>query len=209
MDSQEFLDKIEEEKETELDRLGSTKGLMAATNGDIDLDTVLETAVAAEHRAAKTFSCWSSSEEGEAGRVFGEVAVVEREHQEKVESLVDDEIEPEGIDDLHEYLRGVEDTVERVAAGMVGRGLVSDAALKQTVSFFTGQAARKKADRFRELREENEDIVEKGLNLLDSVCDDDEDWERATEAAGKTVDVYYDDYVESCEEIGVNPKPVC
>lgn len=206
MDGTSFRERVEEEAATALDRMGSSKALMWTTDGDLDPDEVLRAAARSEHLAAETFEGWSADADGaRATALFDEVANVEREHAERIDA----EPASEEPDALHRHLRELDGTVERVAAGLVGRGLVTDATLSQTVSFYVGRAQRSIADTFRDLREENDELLERGLAELEHHCEDEEDWERAAAAADEAIRVAYEDYAETLEGIGVNPKPVC
>lgn len=202
MDAEKLVEDVRDSMETELHRLGTSKGLMAATDGDLDPDAVMEAAATAERDAAETFEAWAEDEDSEESRlVFRDVAEVERGHLERVDREPSAETSP-----LHDYLRGLDGTEERVAAGLVGRALVSDASLKQTVGYFVGQSDTQRADLFRELRQDNQELLERGVELLDRVCSD---WDSARGAAEEVIEVAYDDYVETLEGMGVNPKPVC
>lgn len=202
MDGDTLVEEVTESMQTELDRLGTSKSLLAQTDGDLDPDAVMEAAASTEKEAVETFKDWADNEQNpEARKVFKEVARLEQEHLEKIGR----ETEP-GSSPLHMYLRGLTGTEERVAAGLIGRCLVSDATLKQTIGYFVGQSDTKRADLFRELRRENEDLLKEGVELLDEVCGD---WESARSAAEEAVTKAYENYVESLEAIGVNPKPVC
>jgi hypothetical protein len=206
MDGARFREAVEDETATELDRMGSSKALMWTTDGDLDPDEVLRAAARAEHLAAETFARWSDDEEdARATALFDEVASMERAHAERVDADPGDE----GPDALHEHLRELDGTIERIAAGLVGRCLVTDATLAQTVSFHVGRAQRSVADTFRAIREENEELLERGLDELEHHCESEDDWERARDAAEETIRIAYDDYAETLEGMGVNPKPVC
>lgn len=206
MDGERFRERVEDEAATELDRMGSSKALMWTTEGNLDPDEVLAAAARSERLAAETFEQWAASEDGSRWTaLFEEVAATEREHEDRID------VEPasEEPDALHRHLRELDGTVERLAAGLVGRCLVTDATLGQTVAFYVGRAERSTADLFRELREENGDLLERGLEALEKRCDGDDDREQAEQAAVATVEVAYDAYAETLEGMGVNPKPVC
>ncbi|MDY7082766.1 MAG: ferritin family protein [Halobacteria archaeon] len=211
MDAETLVDEVEESKKTELERLGTSKALVAATDGDLDTETVLEAAVETESEAAETFVEWAEDETDDDARgVFEDVADTERGHRDRLVELASDtDYGDDSTPGLHLHLRDIDDTVERVAAGLVGRTLVTDATLKQTVAYFVGQSATSEADLFRDLRRENRELVEDGKHLLDELCDDDEDWEKAREAAEEVVEIAYDEYAETLEGMGINPKPVC
>ncbi|WP_254546378.1 rubrerythrin family protein [Halomarina pelagica] len=211
MDADEFTATVREECERELDRLGSEKALVAATAARLDREHVLASAARAELRAVETFESWAASESAEAARAaFVDAAEREREHADRVVALLDEDVEPDpDADPLHEYLRGLDSTAERVAAGMVGRPMVTDRTLLQTINFFVNESDERTADRFRELRGETREMVEEGARLLEEVCEGDDDWERAEEAAVEVVERAYEEYAETLEGMGVDPRPVC
>lgn len=210
MDAEEFVDGVEAATETELGRLGSQKLLVALTGADLDATTVLRAAAASEHAARETFEAWAADEADDAARAaFAEVAAQEAEHFERVVAELDGFEPPEEIDPMQAHLRGLDDTVARVAAGLVGRGLVGDRTHAQVVSFFINEADPSRTDLFRDLREETRAWVDRGADLLDAVCETDGDWNRAREAATAVVEVAYEEYAESLEGMGVDPKPIC
>ena len=220
MDAAALRQRIEEERATELDRLGSNNLLIALTEADLDEASVLRVAAASERAARETFETWAGDATDEPAReAFAAVADREAEHEERVRaSLAALGPDPEEGDEgenatgpgpMHAYLRGREDAVERVAAGMVGRSLVSLRTHAQVISFFVNEADEKRADLFRELRAETEDTLDRGLALLDERCETDEDWERARMTAEYVVRVAYDDYADSLTGMGLDPTPVC
>jgi len=210
MDAAEFRESVESEKASQLDRLGSSKLLIALTDGDLDERSVLESAADSEHAARGTFSGWADDEPNDAAReAFADAAEQERRHLDLVLEEIDGEYEPADGGPMHSYLRGREETIERVAAGMVGRSLVSVRAHTQVISFFVNEADEASADLFRELKSDTQGTLDAGLDLLDELCDDADDWERAEMAAGYVIQVAYDDYVDALGELGVEPKSLC
>jgi len=210
MDGAEFRDAVAEAKRTELDRLGSNKLLVALTDAELSRERVLEAAADSEHAAHNTFAAWADDEDEEPARdAFADAADREREHRERVLDALEAPHEPADGGPLHEYLRGRERAVTRVAAGLVGRGLVADETHKQVVSFFVNEADESTAGLFRELRDETEASLERGLELLETLCEGEEDWADARNVAEYTIQVAYDDYADALEGMGVDPKPVC
>ena len=214
MDAAEFTAALRDEKSTELDRLGSEKALVAATTARLDADSVLAAAARAEARAVDTFAAWAESESDDDARAaFERAAAEEREHYERVvERLADgtavdrDDVDS---DDLHDYLRALDDPVERVAAGTVARPMVASRSLLQTINFFVNEADESSAALFRDVRSETDAMVEDGAELLDALCASDEDWARAERAAEETIDRAYESYADSLDDLGIDPKPVC
>lgn len=212
MDAAALREEVEAEKSTELDRLGSNKLLVALTDATLEPDAVLRAAADSEHAAHNTFAGWADDESDEAGReLFEWLAEREADHRERVlDSLEElgESHDPADGGTMHEYLRGRDDVVERVAAGTVGRGLVTERTHLQLVSFFVNEGDEGRADLFRDLRSETGEELERGLAFLDDVCEDD-DWERARMVAEYTIQVAYDDYADALEGMGIDVKPVC
>ncbi|ELZ98940.1 hypothetical protein C440_01250 [Haloferax mucosum ATCC BAA-1512] len=211
MNAETFRDSIETAKQTELDRLGSSKLLLALTEADLSEPAVLRAAAFSEHAACETFRTWAESETDERAKTaFETTAEQEATHLDRVLDALDDDIDlPDEPGPMHAYLRGRDDTIERIAAGMVGRGLVSLRTHTQVIGFFINEADRQGADLFRELKSETEDTLDTGLDLLDELCESDDDWERAKMVAEYVVQIAYDDYADGLANLGVDPKPLC
>ncbi|MFC7214377.1 rubrerythrin family protein [Saliphagus sp. GCM10025334] len=210
-DTDTFLETIEDENRTPLSRLGSSKSLYAATEGDIDTEPVLRAAADAEYAAWQTFEAWVDDEPHDgARRAFAAAASDERDHYETVTDLLEDDHDPEDAETpaLHEYLREREDTVSRLGS-LLGRILASDRSKSQTVGFFVGSADPRTAQVFRDFGDDLETQRETTLEALSTVCESEEDWNRAKEAATGAIEAAYGEYVETLEGLGANPKPVC
>jgi hypothetical protein len=210
MDATEFREAVESATASQLNRLGSSKLLIALTDAELDERSVLETAADSEHSARETFSGWTEDETEERAReAFADAAEQEQRHFETVVDELDGEYEPADGGPMHSYLRGREETIERVAAGMVGRSLVSVRAHTQVISFFVNEGDERRADLFRELKTDTQGTLDAGLDLLEDLCDDEDDWERAEMVAGYVIQVAYDDYADALGELGVEPKSLC
>ncbi|WP_348608898.1 rubrerythrin family protein [Halobaculum rarum] len=226
MDGEAFRDRVESAKATELERLGSNKLLIALTDATLEPEAVLRAAADSEHAAHTTFAGWTADEkvaddgatdaDGEsdeaAAKLFEWLAERERDHRERVlDSLADLGVDHDPADGgtMHEYLRAREGPVERVAAGTVGRGLVSDRTHLQIVSFFVNEGDEARADLFRDFRTETEEELDRGLALLEDACETDEDWERARMVAEYVVQIAYDDYADALAGMDIDVKPVC
>ncbi len=209
MTADDFVDRVREENRTALSRLGSSKALYADTGGEMDEETVLRAAAVAERAAGETFAAWAESEDGEAAEAFRETADEEEDHYERVLGKLDaDEVAVDEVPAIQSYLRDLDGTVER-AGGFLGRTLAAEKSKDQLVGFFVGQADPQTSQLFRELGSELDGQLERAGSLLDTVCEDDDDWDRALEAASGAIQAAYEEYTERLEEMGVNPKPVC
>lgn len=213
MDAETFRDELATGKRTQLDRLGSNKLLIALTDATLETDAVLRAAADSEHAARRTFETWASDATGDARETFAWVADREKSHEQRVldslEAATGETYEPADGGTLHTYLRERDHVVERAAAGLVGRPLVSDRTHGQIVSFFLNEADQSRVDLFRELRRETEEELERGLALLDATCETDDDWERARMVAEYVVQIAYDDYADALEGLGIGVKPIC
>ena len=210
MDGGTFVEEVEAAKATELDRLGSSKLLVGLTEANLEEDRVLSVAAASEYAAAETFHGWAAEEDDEGARdAFEDLAAQEDDHFERVVAHLDGFEPPTAPGPMHAYLRGREDTVERIATGLVARPLVSVRTHTQVISFFVNEADRELADLFRELKADTEAVIETGIALLEERCGDEEDWERASATAEYLIQVAYDDYADGLAEMGLDPKPIC
>ena len=210
MDAERLREEIEAETRTRLDRLGSEKLLVALTGAALDRESVLAVAADAEYAAFETFRAWADDEGSEPAReAFAAVRDQEREHYERVIEHLPDHDPPEAGGPMHAYLRGLDGSIERVGAGLIGRPLVSTRSHTQVISFFINEADSRMADLFRDLKTETEAELERGLETLDALCADEDDWDRARATAEYAVQVAYDDYADSLVDMGLDPKPIC
>ena len=208
MDADTLLSTLREDHETALSRLGSSKSLYALTGGEMAADAVRAAAAAEADVAAHTFEAWSADEaSGDAAALFGAVAEDARDAR---EAVAPDDFDPDGTHAFAEYdvLADLSSTPARVG-GLLARCLLADTRAGQFVGFFVGDADPQGANEFRSYRDDLAERREDALDLLDDVCESDDDWDAAREAADAVVEAAYDDYVETLEGMGVKPKNVC
>lgn len=137
------------------------------------------------------------------------MAAQEREHYGRViDRLVSSDITPETHPDLHEYLQERTGPVERLGA-FVGRVLASKRSKEQVVGFLVGNADVQTAALFREFGEDLVDQLTRSLEILEDVTGGEGADERARSTATAASQAAYDEYVETLEAMGANPKPVC
>ncbi|MFC3477885.1 rubrerythrin family protein [Halobacterium litoreum] len=209
MNATELLESVRADNETALSRLGSSKSLYAATGGEMEADAVLRAAADAEYAAARTFDQWADTEGDEGARdAFETTASEEDDHYETVVGKLGDYDAGDDLGAMQSYLRGLDSTPAR-AGGLLGRLLATEKSKEQLTGFFVGQADPQTAQLFRELKGDLDDQRERALSLLDSVCNSDDDWDEAKDAADGAIQAAYDEYTEQLEAMGVNPKPVC
>lgn len=212
MDAERFLKEVRENQTTELHRLGSDKCLIAATGADLAEGAVLASVARTAASGVERFESWAGEETGAAAETFAAAANTERDHRRRLgDRLADtDAAVPDdpGDDAVNAALAEAETTVERAGA-LVGRGLVGDRTRLQVVNFFVNEGDSGGADFARELRGDANDQVSAGADLLEAVCDGEDDWNAAQDAAESVVAGAYDEYAAALEAMGVDPRPVC
>ena len=204
MNGSDLVEAVRTDSKTELSRLGSSKSLYADTEGEMEPDAVLAAAADNAHHAAETFDGWGDDDiEG----AFAAASETARDHYESIAGKLDDH-GPGTPPAVVEFLRGLPAGVERIG-GLVGWTLVTEEKASQSTGFFTGQADPQTASLFRGFGGDYEETREAALDALGAACGSDEEWERARAAAVNAVEAAYEEYFETLEDLGVNPKPVC
>jgi rubrerythrin len=211
LDPDEFVETTQEENRTALSRLGSSKALYADTQGEMETDEVLRSGATAEYAAKETFEVWAESAENEdSADAYRESAAEEQDHYEAVVGALDGSADPDSAElpAIQAYLRDLDTTIER-AGGFVGRTLAAEKSKEQMTAFFVGEADPQTAQLFREMGDDLDAQLERGLTLLETHCESDDDRELALESASGAIQTAYEEYTEQLEDMGVNPKPVC
>jgi hypothetical protein len=208
MDAETFLDSVSDEEYTAIERLGSDKALIAATDATLETAVVLRVVAATEQALHETTTEWAEMAENTAARdLFERVAAAAANRAEAVVAELDDETVPPA-ETFPAADVAVADDVERVAA-LVGQAVVTQRTLLQAVNFFVNEADERRASLLRDQRSAASDRADDGAATLESLCADDGDWERAVDTACDVVDAAYGTYVSRLEEMGVDPKPIC
>jgi hypothetical protein len=209
MDGEELVTELRASKATELDRLGSEKAIIAATGAELETDAVVGAAGRLLEGARAAFERWAADTEGPAAEAFTEAAETLAGGRDALldcgESATADGDPPHVVT----YLDDPGRTPERAAAGLVAYPLVAERQLLQVINFFVNEGDRAGADAAREVRSDLQAMPEDAVAVLDAVCADEEDWVLARQAAEETVGTAYDDYAETLEGLGLDPKPVC
>jgi len=203
MDGTTLVDALTDDLETELSRLGSSKWLYALTAGEMDGDAVLAAAATDAAAAAERFEAWAEDADATAA-LFDALAATAADRAETAAADPDDD---PGAERTYAALAGFDDAVERLG-GALGHSLVLDRTVGQMVGFFVGDADPSTAGTFRDLRDGIDADRDRIVDALDERCEGD-DWDRAEAAARTVVGAAYDDYVETLESMGIQPKNVC
>lgn len=196
-------------RETELDRIEAGPVVRAMAGGDPDPDpaAVLAAAASAEFAARNTFQSWAeTSADADLRDAFAATAGQEQAHYDRVrDHLPESGFDPADGGPVHAYLRARADPIPRVAAGMVGRSLVSVRSHSRVIEFFDSEGDPARTDLFRDLRAETEDTLEWGLGLLGERCLGEGDWTAARSSVGYVVRLAHDDYADAVADWGPGP----
>jgi len=207
MDGTTLVDALTDDLETELSRLGSSKWLYALTDGEMTGDAVRAAAATDAAAAAERFESWAADADDEAADLFSTLADTAADRRAAVDS--DTDPTPDAADRrTYGTLAALDDTVSRLG-GALGHSLVTDRTAGQMIGFFVGDADPSTAGTFRDLRSDADADRDRIVDALDSFCDGDDDWDRARNAATAVVEATYEDYVETLESMGIEPKNVC
>ena len=142
-------DAIEDEYETELSRLGSSKALYALTGGEMETEAVVAGLADRAATAAATFDGWADDDA--FGDFFASTAETAREHAERIAETAEGADPGDDPTPPDEVLRDLDDAAARLG-GLVAWALITDRTLAQAVGFFVGNADTTAADLFRDLR---------------------------------------------------------
>ncbi len=207
MNADDLVDAVRTEHNTALSRLGSSKTLFADTGGEMTDDEVFAATATSLSHAAAVVEEWADATGGDLGGVVAETATVVDDHAADVAGRLE-EVEAGDEPAAVGALADCDGEVAR-AGGLLGWLLVRDRKTTQLTGYFTGQADPTTASEFRGFGGDYDDLLASLGDALEAACADAADWERAEAAAGDVVVAAYDEYVETLEAMGVNPKPVC
>jgi hypothetical protein len=199
MDADATIAAVEEATTTERNRLGSDKLLIAVTGATLEEGAVWAAMATREAGVADALAEWDA-EESEIQATVEQAATAAADRRDRIDGT------PGEADALSKHLGTLDGTPERVGAGLVAVPLVFDRLYLQVVSFFVNEADERSADVARELRTAVSDL-DPARKVLSALSEDER--ERAREAAVDAVGVAYEEYAETLEAMGLDPKPVC
>ncbi|GCF14252.1 hypothetical protein Harman_21870 [Haloarcula mannanilytica] len=200
MDAGAAIDAVRDRTETERNRLGSDKALIAATDATLETEAVLAAAAARESGLARVLDQWAGESDDAATTQFEAAAAGAAERADRIDADVGDS------DAFIDHLETVSGTANRVGAGLVAAPLVADRFYLQVVSFFVNEADEGRADTFREIRQ-GASALNHGETALGALSESER--ETAATAATEAIEAAYDDYATTLEAMGLDPKPIC
>lgn len=200
MDAGATIDAVRDQTETERDRLGSDKVLIAATDATLETEVVLTTAATRESGLADALGQWAAEADSDVATQFEGAAEAAAERADRIDADAGD------LGGFIDHLETVSGTARRVGAGLVAAPLVADRFYLQVVSFFINEADEGRADTFREIRGEAS-ALDDGETALEHLSESER--EVAAAAATEAIEAAYDDYAETLEAMGLDPKPIC
>ncbi|MFU1780025.1 transcription antitermination protein [Haloarcula japonica] len=200
MDAGATIDAVRDQTETERDRLGSDKVLIAATDATLETGAVLTAAVTRESGLADILDRWAAEADSDVAAQFEAAAEAATERADRIDADAGDS------DGFLDNLETVSGTARRVGAGLVAAPLIADRFYLQVVSFFVNEADEQRADTFREIRREAS-ALDDGKTVLEYLSESER--ETAATAATDAIGAAYDDYAETLGAMGLDPKPIC
>jgi hypothetical protein len=200
MDAGATIDAVRGRTETERDRLGSDKVLIAATDATLETEAVLTVAATRESGLADIYDRWAAETDSDVATQFEMAAEAAAERAERIDA------DAGNSDDFIDHLETVSGNARRIGAGLVAAPLVADRFYLQVVSFFINEADEGRADTFREIRQEAS-ALDYGKTALEHLSESER--ETAAAAATEAIEAAYDDYAETLEAMGLDPKPIC
>jgi hypothetical protein len=200
MDAEAAIDAVRDRTETERNRLGSDKVLIAATAATLETEAVLTAAATRESGLADILDRWAAEADSDVAAQFDAAAEAAVERADRIDA------DAGNVDGFIDHLETVSGTARRVGAGLVAAPLVADRFYLQVVSFFINEADEQRADTFREVRQEAAALDDGGIALGHL---SESERETAAAAATEAIEAAYDDYAETLESMGLDPRPIC
>jgi hypothetical protein len=201
-----FEDAVRAACTTELDRLSGDKVLLAATDATLERAAVLGALRRSFGRAAVQSEAWSRTAEAPVGAVLAEAADgFGAAGADLAEDAASDP--PDGPTVL--TLGDPQGALARAGACCVAVPLLLDGLALQGVSFFVNEADTSRADRCRAARDALDEIGDDATATLAEACADEADRSAVVDGAVAAIEASYATYVESLEDMGLDPKPIC
>ncbi|MHB9288591.1 transcription antitermination protein [Halobacteriales archaeon Cl-PHB] len=202
--SDDPVESVRSAADTELQRLGSEKALIAATDATLDTEAILGALADDLATATATLEEWATAVE-DPDVTDALTAAASRFDAATADVAADLAREPSTDATLGDHLASADGDVERAGAGLLGLPLVLDRTLLQVVSYFVNEADTTRADLARDLRDDCDDVLDLGRDVLT----DSADRQAAEAAAVAVVEAAYEDYAATLEGMGLDPKPIC
>lgn len=206
MDARHVREHVEMEMETELNRLGSDKVLLAATGANLSTDAVLGVVYDGLHRHHTRLTDWGmDTPRGELATAFKSAAASVA----SIRGLFSQDDETGSAERQLLRFDDPETPCERAGAGLIAGPLILDRLGLQAVSFFVNEAAQERADRCRKMRASMGTIIDESLSAIDEECGEASAMEAVQTGATRTIQESYGMYAETLQDMGLDPKPVC
>jgi len=171
-----------------LDALRAEDALVDLFGREPSMSGVMRLAADSEYATRMTFLQWTYSEsDGDARQEFALAADETQKHYELIAGQLPAGFEASDDSPLHERLREQEETVVRVASGLVGRHLAAVQLHRRIATFFRERDVPDVAEKLEEIAEEERARVRRADDLLADLCETEDDRATAIEAAERTI----------------------
>lgn len=206
MDGASLIERVRDEHETALTRLGSDKALIAATNATLEADAVRAVLAGTIAVGQRRLADWAdTADDSTLAEALGG-------GRDRLHGLLDDHDElgsSESRRHVSDPLEGIDGDLSRAAAGLIGFPMILDPLCLQAVNFFVNEADPVAADAIRAVRAEVADLQQAHRDTVAERATATDAEDEAVAAAGAVIDAAYTEYVDRLEAMGLDPKPIC
>jgi hypothetical protein len=218
VNSHEFVENLVAEMHALFARLGERQTLEAESEGNVEVVTLLELALASEVEAAELAGFWmASTPEIDAKMAFARQCGDEMKHYHLITKRLAElgreigERDPHegGYSPLYHYLKGLKTTVERVAAGPFAREAIAEVRNAQFIAFCEHSGDETTAKLYREVIQPEEILHHRlGREVLERLCTTPELQAAAAGATRATLAIADELSTLAERSTGMHPIPV-
>jgi 1,2-phenylacetyl-CoA epoxidase catalytic subunit len=219
MDAAAFVEQLGAANQEILDRLAPAETLVAESGGDLRLDHLLKIALKNEIEATELAARWLvSTTDIDVKLAFARQSGDEAKHyrlivahlQELGVDLTGFDPLTTGFGPLFNYLDGLEDTVERVAAGQFTREAIAVVKNQQFIDWCEAHGHTTTAALYRDIIQKDEEYHHLlGRDILLRLATTPEAQERARQAATRTLELAEELQHLALTRMGVHHAPGC
>jgi len=219
MDAATFVAQLGAANQEILDRLAPAETLVAESGGDLGLETLLKIALKNEIEATELAARWLVTTDDvdlkvalarQAGDEAKHYRLIAGHLQEMGVDLTDFHPLAQGYGPLFNYLDGLTDPVERVAAGQFTREAIAVVKNEQFIALCESQGAHATATLYRDIIQKDEAYHQLlGRDILLRLATTPEAQERARQAATRTLELAEELQYLALTKMGIHHAPGC
>jgi 1,2-phenylacetyl-CoA epoxidase catalytic subunit len=219
MDAAAFVEQLGAANKEILDRLAPAETLVGESGGDLSLETLLKIALKNELEATELAARWLVTTDDvdiklalarQAGDEAKHYRLIAAHLQEMGIDLTDFNPLGQGYGPLFNYLDGLTDPIERVAAGQFTREAIAVEKNQQFIALCESQGAHATAQLYRETIQKDEEYHHLlGRDILLRLATTPDAQERARQAATHTLELAEELQYLALTRMGIHHAPGC